>query len=654
MKQIVLKSLSLVNFKGEKERTTTFNSDITTICGANGLGKSRHFDAFLWLLFGKDAQERKDYEIRTIVNGEPLHKCECSVTGVLLVNGEQITLKRSFVEDWVKPRGCVELVFKGNRTECWWNESPVNVGEYAKRVEAIVDADVFKMITNPAFFTSMKWNLQREHLFQLAGNVTDEEIAKDNKDFALLIDRLSGKSLLDFKREIAAKKSRLKTELDHIQPRIDQTHKMMPESEDFDALKKDLADVNKEIESINVQMQNVVRAQREKFKAQQDKQSKINNAKAHLDSLFYEAKEKARKDAQDANQKRVELVLSISSIKSGIRMKETELETAKNEIKHLEATSNACAKKRTELLDEWTSLDATEWNGSAVCPTCGQPLPDDQISTIKARFNAEKAARLEQITYNGQLNNQEWESVKARLEERNKTVEKLVFDIECANEHLAKVQNELDNTPEVKPVEVRVEDVPGYADIKKSLDEMEAEIDRNISSESVDSDGLKASLSNANQKRDDLMKRLAAQDQIIRANEEIESLEKEGKDLAQQIADIEKTEFTIQNFTKARIDECTARVNKMFQMVTFRLFDYTIDGNPVETCVALVNGVPFGTTNRASQINAGLDIINTLCKHYGVQAPIFLDNAESVNEFIHTESQIIRMVVTSDSKLIVK
>ena len=83
MKQIVLKSLSPVNFNGEKERTTTFNSDITTICGANGLGKSRHFDAFLWLLFGKDAQERKDYEIRTIVNGEPLHNCECSNHNVI-------------------------------------------------------------------------------------------------------------------------------------------------------------------------------------------------------------------------------------------------------------------------------------------------------------------------------------------------------------------------------------------------------------------------------------------------------------------------------------------------------------------------------------------------------------------------------------------
>ena len=92
MKQVILKSLTLCNFKGEQARTTAFNSDVPTIAGGNGLGKSRHFDAFIWLLFGKDAHDRKDYEIKTRVNGEELLKCECSVTGVIDVDGDTITL----------------------------------------------------------------------------------------------------------------------------------------------------------------------------------------------------------------------------------------------------------------------------------------------------------------------------------------------------------------------------------------------------------------------------------------------------------------------------------------------------------------------------------------------------------------------------------
>ena len=128
MKRVTLKSLTLCNFKGEKERTTNFNPDVTTISGGNGLGKSRHFDAFIWLLFGKDSKDRKDYEIKTRIDGQELHNVECSVTGVIEVDGEEITLKRALMEDWVKPSGQFERVFKGNITECWWNDNPVNLG----------------------------------------------------------------------------------------------------------------------------------------------------------------------------------------------------------------------------------------------------------------------------------------------------------------------------------------------------------------------------------------------------------------------------------------------------------------------------------------------------------------------------------------------
>lgn len=53
MKAIQLKSITLRNWRGEKERTTQFHTDgtVTRICGRNGLGKSRHMDAFCWLLY---------------------------------------------------------------------------------------------------------------------------------------------------------------------------------------------------------------------------------------------------------------------------------------------------------------------------------------------------------------------------------------------------------------------------------------------------------------------------------------------------------------------------------------------------------------------------------------------------------------------------
>src|SRR3712207_7675824 len=63
-------------------------------------------------------------------------KVECSVTGILDVDGQELTLKRAFVEDWVKPRGQVEQRYKGNHTECWWNETPVRSEEHTSELQS--------------------------------------------------------------------------------------------------------------------------------------------------------------------------------------------------------------------------------------------------------------------------------------------------------------------------------------------------------------------------------------------------------------------------------------------------------------------------------------------------------------------------------------
>ena len=119
--------------------------------------------------------------------------------------------------------------------------------------------------------------------------------------------------------------------------------------------------------------------------------------------------------------------------------------------------------------------------------------------------------------------------------------------------------------------------------------------------------------------RDEAKTKLADRERIEQFKKQIAELEAKGKDLAQQIADAESEEYTVRQFTKAKIDECEKRINSLFTMVTFRLFDYTIEDNkkenPIETCVPLVNGVPFAVANTAGQVNAGLDIIKDRKSH---------------------------------------
>lgn len=652
MKQVTLKSLTFVNFKGEKERTTNFNADVTTISGGNGLGKSRHFDAFIWLLFGKDTKDRKDYEVKTRIDGQELHNVECSVSGVIVVDGEEITLKRAFVEDWVKPRGQVERVFKGNHTECWWNETPVKVGEYAKRIEAIIDSSVFKMITNPAFFVNMDWKLQREQLFQLAGTITDAEIASQKPEFALLLDKISGKSFADFKAEIAAKKKRLKGELEQIQPKIDQTHKLMPENEDFHAIEMEIERADREIADIDKAIADVSAAIRKQYDNEQAKQKKVNSLKSECQQIIFKAKEEAQNAAFEANSKRRELESNIKDKKRELESVKKDITNGQVEIERIHRDINKLKEEQDGIRNEWYKENAKQYEGETICPHCGQELPESMLSHAREVFNKAQAEKCNEISEKGKNlgirikeHEAKVESIKASIEDSKKQSESLNKELEALKTSIAGI-------PVVDVAAVIPENIPEWVAKQKEIADIEATISTDNSG--ADTTELQNQKAEWGKTRDGLKERLAKRDAIARAEKEISRLEENGKNLAQQIADVEREEYTIEQFTKTKIDECEKRINAMFKHVAFRLYDYTFDGNAIETCIPLVKGVPYGSANTAGQVNAGLDIINTLCRHYGICAPIFIDGRESVNEIIPTESQIINLVVTKDNKLTIQ
>lgn len=701
MKKIILQSLSLCNFKGEKERTTEFNPDITTIAGGNGLGKSRHFEAFLWLLFGKDSQERKDYNVRTVVNGEPLHKVECSVTGVFEIDDQTLTLKRSLVEEWVKSRKSGEQTYQGSHNECWWNETPVKVGEFADRVEEIIDISVFKMLTNPTFFANMPWETQRKQLTMLAGSVTDEEIAKSNPDFITLLDRLSGKSLADFKREIADKKKRLKKELAEIQPRIDQTTKMKPESEDFTELEAQLSDIESQIADIDKQIADHSAAIRAAYEEEQKKQSKINALKRESQQALFDAQSKAEKEAFEANAHRRELESGIKSQEREVASLRRQLQNRDTEIEQLTKKLDEMSNKAEQLRKEWFELnalnydetesakelaseyekaDAKQFEGQTICPTCGQPLPQemqdeayrifaegkekelkriaDKKDAERAKYNEDKKKRLEAITAKGKEimstlypeTRQQREKVEDEQHEISNSITLALIEIE-------RTQKQLETFEEVKPATIQPINVPQCVEIDKQIKAIEATLSTERDTDTLNEE-LQSKKKPLSVQRDGIKKRLAKREEIAKYDIEISNLENKGRELSQQLSILEKEEYTARQFSKAKIEECESRINAMFTHVSFQLFKYTIDGkiydDPDETCVPLVNGVPYGSANTAGKINAGLDIINVLCRYYGISAPIFIDNRESVNDIIPVESQIINLVVTNDKNLIIK
>lgn len=654
MKRIILKALTLSNFRGEQGRTTEFDEKETLICGANGLGKSRHFDAFTWLLFGKDTNERKDYEIQSRVNGEPLHHVNCEVAATLLVDGEEIKLRRAFVEDWVKLCGQMEQVFKGHHTETSVNGVPMSVTEYKKRVNAIVEDSLFKMITNPMFFAGMDWKKQREQLFAIAGTISDCEIAQGNTDYTALLAKLNGKDMEGYKKEVAASKRKAKAELDQIQPRIDQTQRLMPAIMDWAMLEKEVAVLDDKIADIDAQLQNKSEAIRIAYQDEQDKRAKCAAIAAKQNALLLNARQEAQEEALKANAARREAALRADEANEAVVSARRRVAILENELRSYQAKRQDYADKMEDLRKEWHKQDERTYSGETICPHCGQQLPESMIADAEGKFNATVKAEKDRINAEGK----NCKSLADKLEESIADTEKA---LQGAKESLSAAKTVADSRTaalkgmgvEVKAKEVAPESIPAWAELQKEYDAISATISAKANP-LADSSWLNEQKRTLAADRDDRKRKLADRDTIAKHKKEIAALEQQGKRLAQEIASYEKEEFVMDGFTKAKINECEKRINRMFGSVKFQLYAYTVDGNPVETCIPLVNGVPFAVANTAGRVNAGLDIINALCRFYNICAPIFIDNAESVNSFIKTDSQLIKLVVSTDKELTIK
>ena len=640
----------MTNFKGEKERTTVFNDGQTFIYGANGTGKSRHYDAFLWLLFGKDAQDRQDYEIKTVVNGEPMHKVDSSVRGEFTVDGEKLTLKRTLVEDWVKPRGQSEHVFKGNHTDYEWNGVPVSATEYKQKVRDIIDDSAFKMLSNPEYFASLPWQNQREILFSMADVPDDVEVARSDKSLSSLIDKITGKSVQDYRNKLLANKKRLSQELSGIQPRIDQMVKMIPEADDFSAIEKRMSEIDLAKDDINALMSDRRKSVADMEKKQKEITDEITSIYARQQLIESVVKEKAMSEYNAACLQKNKVKLQLAETKSRLSSMEFELNTVVDGLKSRKSTLAEMKSEIEAIRKEYTDEYAVAFSGNTVCPYCGSDLPGRMVDELKQKFAAEKKSRLEAITARGKSKGESISRIEEEIEAGGKRIADLEVKILEARKNVETLEGVFAKIPESEMPEIRFEDNAEWS----GLEERKARLRESMPDASVDLSDLQEKLAGLDKERLSLVERMSRKSIIEKFNKEVESLNTRGRELSQMIADIEKEESLITALTRKKIEICESRVNSMFSLVRFRLYTYTNDGNPVETCIPLVDGVPYGTANTARRINAGLDIINALQKHFDTSVPVFLDNRERVNEVLPIDAQTVHMFVTNDKELIIK
>lgn len=318
-----IKKLILRNFKGLKKYEVEFSRE-TSLYGTNGTGKTTVMDAYHWLLFGKDSQDRQNFNIKTLdKNNNPLHKLEHEVEGVFEHENKEFTLRRTFKEKWVKKRGATEAEFSGHETEFHINDVPKKKEEYQAYINSIVSEDVFKMVSHPLYFSSLRWDKQREILFEMAGQVSDEVIAGDETKYRELLATMAKKdtTLSEYKRELAERKKKIRKELESIPARIDENDRDKPEPKDWDALRSELDRVQREIEQLDDEISSQSKQADEVMKAIEAIQSELYKAQTRRGELFQAAQREADKGIVEAKERKRKLEQSITEDKNTLSTK---------------------------------------------------------------------------------------------------------------------------------------------------------------------------------------------------------------------------------------------------------------------------------------------------------------------------------------------
>ena len=651
MKNVKIKKIQLLNFKGIRTMEVEFAGAVTSIYGRNASGKSTIFDAFTWLLFGKNSDDKAKFNIKTLnAQGEVIERLPHEVTAVLEVDGKEVRLTKRLKEKWTKKKGSSTEEFTGNEEERLYNDVPMSVKEWNEKINGICSEDVFRMITNPLYFPTMQWQKQREALISMAGDVSIDDVIKTSPaEFATLIDALNGKTMEEFKREVIAKKKRIKEDVDTIPARINERMRDVNTTYDFNLitaiLNHKLAKADEVLEKLNDARKMIIASgdadavadERKKLKAE------IAICKAKLEEQIQSAY-----TAQLNRHIKCKTELANAEIK--MQYTDTQIHHTESELAYLKS-------RRAELLARYKQLKSQTLQFSDddvfVCPTCGRPLDAEQRwqkqQEMIQNFNNSRSKNIEE-------NIAEGKKIKEQIDVNEVRLTGLTNEKDVLTAQIERIKADMPEEPQPLTKEdidkMIVKDEP-YLRLCKRL----ADYDKEHTAVTADNT-LQEQINALSQEHKTLSDEIAelktqlAIKEVNDANEKrIGELQEQLREASSELARLEGLEFTIQEFTKARITMLEERINALFSFVRFKMFETQINGGEVETCKAVVNGVPFDDLNNAMKINAGLDIINAICKSLQITAPIFIDNSESVNKLTTTESQVIRLVVSEDETL---
>lgn len=672
--KLKIRSLHMENFKGIKSLDVNF-SNKTSIKGQNAAGKTTIFDAFTWLLFNKNSAGEEKFNVRPLdKDGHRIDNVEIKVVAVLDVDGKEMELSKIQKQNWVKKRGTDTVTLQGNVNSFEIDGYPKSEADFKAYVSGLAQSeDMFKMLTNPQYFSSLKWKDQRDILMKLVAEVSDVELAQTDAKYAPLIDELEkAPSTDDIRAKFSKALSEWKKKQAEIPVRIDEAEKSKI---DVDVAEQELAkaDLTRRIAECDKKIENAGSTLGDLRSKEMQLQFDMSGIAQTMNRELYNRRSNIDADLCGCKNEMDHFKATISLKEKQIADNAKAIADADAERKKLGEQYNA---EKAKAFDKTPYLfDESKWvfdESTTICSLCGQKLPADKIEQLKADFESRKekakadAKRKLNDSKSDFITQKEsnLEEIKAYgfakknlIEELTKKNADLQMEIDSLKkqeqgtftnkEELCKLLSEI-------PEEADYSQNEEYAKLKARHNEVLAEI-KKLESDGADQivNDLKAEKADLRSQLDEVNKVIAQAANNVAIDDRIETLRDEQKEIGQKVADQEQMLYLLEEFIRFKLDKISESINSHFKTVNFKLFEMQLNGGMKDCCECTVNGVPYSTLNGGHRIVAGLDIIRSLSELYGVSVPIFVDNAESLNDFNvpDMDAQLILLSVSEDKQL---
>lgn len=651
--EIKFKKIRIRNFRGLVSFEANLEGRSVRISGANGLGKSSVADAITWVLFGKDSRRRTAFPIDPVDDeGRIIHNLDVSVELEMLIDGQPTTLRRRRSEKWVQKRGMTTEQLDGHQTTCYIDGRPLPSSDFSSHVDTIVKEELFRALTTPDYFPSLPMDQQYRLLVKIVGTRTLAEIAAKDEEAMKVVDELGQRSIDQYRQGLSYDLQRTRKELETIPVRLSEVQGFIEQVKAKGAdgktaqrhakgIEEKLRQVTQEIDS----MAGVVRAENARYNDQRAYIQQLRQQRAAIEDRI----EKQNREARTLHHSLV------CKAKEELEATEERHTAAKTMLGLHERRLKDLEQQLEDFRSRWEEVErlSFSWNAEeAVCPTCGQPLPQDQAEQKRVeaemRFNERKMRQQDALDEEGKklaASKQRLQNLSAAAREEMATAERLMPE---ARERLSKA--------EAEPIEqADYHDAADWQRLTAEIDQRVKELEQTTQAQEPPQLAALRTEEQAYRKELRLLEQTIDRskqiDEYIRREKE---LQKQRTTLSGEVARMQTRLEAAERLQLMEANDLQKRVNDLFPSVRFRLSRELLNGREVGHCELSVDGVPYSGLSTSERINAGLELNNALARHYNIVAPIVIDNAEAVNKVAPTLGQQILLEVSPAKKLSVE